>query len=402
MSNKRAVLGPVALSPRNAAGMRDWELFSRKGCGAGPVATAAVGVCGTSALLLCDEEVYARGPGGDRALVNKLLATNLFRKIDGRWKMAHRHASWHPETTAAREALKAAPEGLAREEDDAPPAGARGPSKEAKGRMTLRRLSGDVGGTSARPPRPSSIPPSLEGINAEAVLGIPAPKEEEPAKRKSEDPDGMIGKIINLSDLMGNSSDKGDGDGDEEDDDSNGLGSAIADMLMGNADADSTTVSGSGIPGDPFITRRVFKIGPEGVVQRGKDQKKDKDGEEEEGTVIDLRGKSEEERREVLSRLATGASLGDLAAPPPAGEEELRRRCIATLRELADSGRLSRKQKRVLLTDIITASARGETSTVEVAYKLLCTGGERSSTEIDTGMEDFTEQCHLFAAIDED
>ena len=46
--------------------------------------------------------------------------------------------------------------------------------------MTLRRLSGDVSGTSAQPP---SISPSLEGINIKAMLDIPAPKEEWPAKR---------------------------------------------------------------------------------------------------------------------------------------------------------------------------------------------------------------------------
>ena len=49
--------------------------------------------------------------------------------------------------------------------------------------MTLRRLSDDVSGASAWPSRPSSIPLWLEGINTEAVPGIPALKEEEPAKQ---------------------------------------------------------------------------------------------------------------------------------------------------------------------------------------------------------------------------
>mmetsp|Transcript_29220 Transcript_29220/g.62135 ORF Transcript_29220/g.62135 Transcript_29220/m.62135 type:complete len:150 (-) Transcript_29220:95-544(-) len=91
---------------------------------------------------------------------------------------------------------------------------------------------------------------------------------------------------------------------------------------------------------------------------------------------------------------------------PSDDKGDLRQKCIATLRKLADNGLLSSKQKRVLLTDIITASARKETSMVEVAYDLLCTGKEDDFTgdsELDTGMEDFTEQCRVFATMgDED
>ena len=40
---------------------------------------------------------------------------------------------------------------------------------------------------------------------------------------------------------------------------------------------------------------------------------------------------------------------------------------------------------------------------VEVAYELLCVGEEeRDDEDADTGMEDFTEQCQVFAAMWED
>lgn len=51
------------------------------------------------------------------------------------------------------------------------------------------------------------------------------------------------------------------------------------------------------------------------------------------------------------------------------------------------------KQKRVLLTDIITCSARGEFSLVEVAYELLCGEGD----DKDAAEEEFSDQCRVLA-----
>ena len=370
-------------------------------------------VRGTTASLVCDEDVYAKGSGGDSislqggALVNKLLTTNMFRKIGRKWKMVHRHASWHPETTAAREAMKVEPGIVLYDEskDNAKSdASSNTRSKRANG-MTLRKLNGD--GTSKRPSGLPSIPPSLEGLDASAVLGIPMPKEEETTKSKgaSDSTDGMVGKIINLSDLMGGLS----GDSGDKDDD-RGIGDTLADLIMGAGDSDSSSTSrtGSGTADDPFITRRIIKIGPEGVesVSGNKNKKanneEDSDDDDEQEVVVDLRGKSDEERKEVLSQLVELGGSGDTSV----SKEELRQKCIATLRKLSENGLLSSKQKRVLLTDIITSSARGVTSMVEVAYELLCTGEESDfsgEAELDTGMEDFTEQCRVFASMgDED
>jgi len=371
-------------------------------------------VRGTTASLVCDEDVYAKGSGGDSislqggALVNKLLTTNMFRKIGRKWKMVHRHASWHPETTAAQEAMKVEPGIVLYDEskDNAKSdASSNTRSKRANG-MTLRKLNGD--GTSKRPSGLPSIPPSLEGLDASAVLGIPMPKEEEMTKSKgaSDSADGMVGKIINLSDLMGGLS--GDTSGDKDDD--RGIGDTLADLIMGSADSDSTSRTGSGTPDDPFITRRIIKIGPEGVegVSGNKNKKanneEDSDDEDEQEVVVDLRGKSDEERKEVLSQLVELGGGGDTSVSQT--KEELRQKCIATLRKLSENGLISSKQKRVLLTDIITSSARGVTSMVEVAYELLCTGEESDfsgEAKLDTGMEDFTEQCRVFASMgDED
>lgn len=379
-----------------------------------PTNIRALSVRGTTASLVCDEEVYAKGSLGeserDRALVNKLVTTNIFRKIGGKWKMVHRHASWHPETAAARDAMKAEP-GIILYDEEKDIKGISG--ETSKQGMTLRKVNGE-GSISKRPAKSSSIPESLDGLDANAVLGIPLPKEE-PKKSTPQSDEGVIGKIINLSDLLGGG-DSNTGDAEK------GLGDALADLFGDSAESDSTTVSGSGTPEDPFVKRRVIKIGPEGIdnLTGAKNDDVKSDGDDgEKNVTIDLRGKSEEERKRVLSTLLDGAlndalpdfdSNGELvedsdpidvsvSASATADKENLRQRCISTLRKLSENGMISGKHKRVLLTDIITSSARGETSLIETAYELLCTG-EDVAEEDTEGMEDFSEQCRVFAEVE--
>jgi len=74
-------------------------------------------------------------------------------------------------------------------------------------------------------------------------------------------------------------------------------------------------------------------------------------------------------------------------------KDALRQNCISALRRLADQGTISAKQKRILLTDIISCSAKGEFSMVEVAYELLCGEGE----DHDAAEEEFADQCRVLA-----
>lgn len=379
-----------------------------------PTNIRGLSVRGTSASLVCDEEVYSKETGTNgarRQLVNKLQTTNIFRKIGGQWKMAHRHASWHPGTTAAQSAMNAKP-GFATH-DERLELNSNSMSKKKNDGITLRKLNSGDGGVSRRPKGSPPIPSSLEGLDASAVLGIPIPKEEKPAKSPSSSEGGMIGKIINLSDFLGG----GDASSDAGDSEDSGIGDMLADLLKGSAESDITKTSGSGTPEDPFITRRIIKIGPDDIdnllSKKGESEKKSDDqgdaGDKE--VVIDLRDKSEEERKTILSQLADGA-ITDADIFPGEGnkafvdeEGELRQQCIATLRKLAENGQISPKQKRVLLTDIITSSAKGEMSMVEVAYELLCTGDQgepRNEAGVGTGMEDFTEQCRVFASMGDD
>ena len=370
-----------------------------------PTNIRGLSVRGTTASLVCDEEIRNRGTAGESSsregglLVNKLLTTNIFRKINGQWKMTHRHASWHPTTAASQAAVEAEP-GIVLYDEKKKDINSSSNSRRSKTIMTLKKLNGE--GTSKRPIKLPSVPTSLEGLDTNAVLGVPKPKEEE-KKNEPKSEEGMIGKIINLSDLLGGG---GDSDKDEED---KGIADALSDMLMGSADSGSSSTTGSGTPEDPFITRKIIKIGPEGLDGLIGKNSKPSDDEEDKEVVIDLRDKSEEERKEVLSNLVdnvikdAGLSSSDVdksaldastISSSKDSSEDIRQRTISTLRKLADDGLLSSKQKRILMTDIITSTASGTNSIVEVAYELLCTGEEDSEGH---GIEDFTEQCHAFA-----
>ena len=390
-----------------------------------PANIRALSVRGTTASLVCDEEIFNKGPGySGRFVVNKLLTTNVFRKIGGKWKLVHRHASWHPSTLAAQAGSKAKPgfvpvkteRELYNEE------------LEDK-RMRIKKLQGR--GTSIRPPEVQRTPTSLDGLNTNNIVGIPEEKVKSKQEKKSSSDDLL--RMLGLS--SGSSDDDNDEDDGEESSKPKSKGLSLSDLLSKG----TSTTSGSGTPEDPFITRRVISIGPEQFNQLAAEGTADEDAndldgddvdddEDEESVVIDLREKSEEERKSILSRifpdqvdelmktigerdkdkgkpgeLKSAAAAEILPVPfkpapfikPMENKEKkqsAKQKCIDTIRVLSDQGQLSSKQKRVLLTDIIACSAKGETSMVEVAYDLLLT--ENS----EPGMEDFTEQCRVFAA----
>ncbi len=91
-----------------------------------------IAVKGTTAIVTCDEEVYTkrfvRGKKRDAKntndakngmeLVNKLITTNIFRKVSGNWYMVHHHATWHCESDAAKKALEAQKGSSSKDSDD--------------------------------------------------------------------------------------------------------------------------------------------------------------------------------------------------------------------------------------------------------------------------------------------
>lgn len=419
-----------------------------------PANIRALSVRGTTASLVCDEEIFDKDDfGSGRFVINKLLTTNVFRKIGGRWKMVHRHASFHPETLAAEAASKAK-FGFVPVKSER----AKFNEKLEEKRMRIKRLHG--GGTSIRPAAINSPPKSLDGLRANNVMGIPDIKVPKKKRKKDSSDQNDLMKILGIG-QSSSEDDYDDDDNDDEDADDDGESSrsskskkfSLSDLLSAGGQG-KTTTTGSGTPEDPYITRRVIHIGPEQIEKlaadgaklaaneeddEGDDSDEDED-DDDENVVIDLRDKTEEERKKILADIfpdqveslmesirdserkreeegkseetmtmnveydvnskhmakkLKSAAAEVMPAPfikPKESKQSMTQKCIDTIRKLSGDGQISSKQKTVLLTDIIASSARGETSMIEVAYSLLL------SDDSEPGMEDFTEQCRVFAS----
>ncbi|OEU22545.1 hypothetical protein FRACYDRAFT_232703 [Fragilariopsis cylindrus CCMP1102] len=228
----------------------------------------------TTAIVTCEEHVYARrfvrGQRRKSERVNKLMATNIFRKVGGKWYMTYHHSSWHADSEAAKRALKG-----------------RNIKKKSK--------------------------PSILGLeNFGPVLGDESDKQNDDA--------GGPKIIASNLDFLKN------------------LGGLDGMLGMGPP-------GGGNTDGNDLIP----------------------------GTIISFSGKKNKKNKNRA--------------------KSVRSKCIDALRRLSNEGRISPKQKRVLLTDIISCTSRGEESLVEVGYKLLC--GEGMDEEADE--EEFVDQCQVFA-----
>ena len=131
---------------------------------------------------------------------------------------------------------------------------------------------------------------------------------------------------------------------------------------------------------------------PDAIIQfsRMDDDEDEDDDDEDEGEDDD----DEESVTMIKQWHENNKKSKSAAAAATAAKESLRQNCINALRRLADQGSISPKQKRVLFTDIITSSAKGEFSMVEVAYELLYEGGDDVS---EFAEEEFADQCRVFA-----
>lgn len=310
----------------------------------------------TTAVITCVEDVYARrfvrGKRRKSELVNKLTATNIFRKVGGRWYMTYHHSSWHADSDAAKRALKSRN------------------SMKTKSSSSKRRMSNYPFGDNLMNPR---------------SLG----KDRDDGNNEDEDNDPTeLESILGLEnfgpELGDRSENKGGGEAggpriiSSSLDFLKDLGNIDGVLGMGNSNAD-----GTGLPPGSII--RISKINNDG--DDDVDDVDDYDEDEEEYDYDDNEDAANEGGKSILDLLA------DKRREKKNRAKSLRPRCIDALRQLSKDGRISPKQKRVLLTDIISCSARGEKSLVEHAYKLLCV----DPTDEEAAEEEFVDQCQVYA-----
>lgn len=276
-------------------------------------------VKGTTAIITCDEQVYARrfirGKRRETELINQLTATNIFRKVGQKWSMVHHHASWHADSDAAKNAL-------------------------GKGKKS------DI----------NSAQKSILGIDNFGPLGV--------VNKSPEKPNGPVKRVVlgTLSDILNGGLGELLGGGDDDDDDDDDDSVDILHITGGDDDDDD-------------------------------DEDDEDDMDEDDEPILKKWNRAQgndSERKNKLKKLKVAATIEPSGTSP---KDALRQSCISALRKLCDQGSISPKQKRLLLTDIISCSAKGEFSMVEVAYELLCGEGD----DKEAAEEEFADQCRVFA-----
>lgn len=345
------------------------------------------------AVISCDEHVYlrrfVRGQKRATELINKLTATNIFRKIDGRWYMFHHHASWHPDSEVAKLAL--------RQRKVSPPSSSTSRPGASKGRLVASASSD------------SDLSIGMDGIlglsDHGPLLGTSAGKKKfggqpggKPIKRIVM---GDINDILNgqLGDLFGGGESSGaSAAGDDDDgDDATENGAILRFGRMSNDDEDDED-------DDEDEDGAQIEIVNDDEEDDEDDDDDDDEEDEDEGrssgphsvSIIKdwARSSASKRNRNDSSKSSSSSKVNRVSGAP---KDELRQNCIGALRRLCDAGSISPKQKRILLTDIITCSARGEFSMVEVAFELLC-GEAGTGSDADVAEEEFADQCRVFAS----
>jgi ketosteroid isomerase-like protein len=320
-------------------------------------------VKGCTAIVTCDEHIYARrfvrGSKRETELMNRLTATNIFRKVADKWYLVHHHASWHADLPVSQMALQ-------QQQQQPPPPSA----STASGKSTSRKSS-----------KSNSQDTTKTGLNPAGILGS---KDFGPFLGNKEAPQQpTVKKIV--------------------------VGGSLSDFLNVNL---SDIINSSGLDDSGAIIK-ISDIEQDDYIMdedEDSDENNDDDDDDDEDDedledvdddvstfVKELHLIREQNRGSSASKhqqqqQSTTMTTSKKWKTDSTTQDSIRQSCIRMLRQLADRGCLSVKQKRVLLTDIITCSARGEYSMVEVAYELLCEGND----DQDLSEEEFADQCHVF------
>jgi SnoaL-like domain len=311
---------------------------------------------GATAVITCDERVYARrfvrGQKRHTELVNLLTATNIFRKVAGKWYLTHHHASWHADSDAAKQAL-------------------RGSSSSSSSPALIASL---------RERQKANEKPD---IGMDGILGIqnfgPLLGDSSKAAKEAQPPPTTRRIVMgSLSDILNGS---------------------LEDLLSGTSSEKSNSDPTKSSNGDDGV------VDGNAIIQfhriEAEDDEDDEEDEEEE-VEEELEIVDSESSKEAVSIIkdwaeSRGSKQTTKTSAPLQSKESLRQNCISSLRHLCSQGSISNKQKRVLLTDIISCSTKGEPSVVEVAYELLCAASEDNNDDEDIVEEEFADQCRVFA-----
>mmetsp|Transcript_16064 Transcript_16064/g.18559 ORF Transcript_16064/g.18559 Transcript_16064/m.18559 type:complete len:562 (+) Transcript_16064:139-1824(+) len=278
---------------------------------------------GCTAILTCDENVYCRRSSVKEDQkqsssiienINKLTATNIFRKVTNKWYMSHHHASYHVDSNAAKNALPSSDENT---------------------------------NNSSNKKKNSSYAEAIMGTNDFDPYVSFGSGEKTATNNNSEDMkkiimlptnlDGGGGGLGDINSILKSIFNSNEDDFDEDDDIDED-----SEDIINNSNNDDTSSWKNQI--DKLLSSSSSGINNNNTT-----------------SMV------------VMSDITSDInnSIDNNKNNNKQQESSIRQDCIGALRKLNDKGNISQEQKRILLTDIITCSARGEYSQVEVAYELL-------------------------------
>lgn len=267
--------------------------------------------------------------------------------------MTYHHSSWHADSEAAKRALKV-------------------PNTSKKNSSTIRKV------VSTDP-----LGESLLNLGSMSSDTEDDTNDDEDTSDNPTELESILG-LANFGPVLGNESKS------KQEGLSNGprIISSNLDFLkdLGSIDGmlglSNTNGDGSGLPPGSII--RISKFNNQGGDDDDETNEYDEDDEDNFSEADDTNNDGEKSILELLADKKREKKKKTL---------NNRSKCINELRRLSKDGRISPKQKRLLLTDIISCSAKGEKSLVEHAYKLLCV----DATDKDAAEEEFVDQCLVFA-----
>ena len=368
------------------------------------------------AIVTCDEQVYirrfVRGQKRQTELINTLTATNIYYKLQHRWYMIHHHASWHPNSDAAKTALSRSTTSssssssayIASLKKRQETLDAQNDGSDNNNNFGLDGILGMKG-----------VGPLLGDLKPKKLLSPGSQQQQQNPPPQRRIVMGSLSDILNgnLEDLLNGGSSNKNSDKKGNDDEA----SAIIQFRRIESDDDDDDDDDDDIEMELDDDEDEDEDDDEDDDEEGEVEIPDKaarnNGKKEAISMIhewaSRRGKDDEK---VNSSPSTSSSTSKKQSDV---DMTMKKQCLTLIRQLCAKGLISQQHKRTLITEMISSSATSGSSTpkksqIQLAYEFLVAshddensgsdsnGDETTNdTMYDIAREEFADQCRIIA-----
>jgi ketosteroid isomerase-like protein len=361
------------------------------------------------AVVTCDEQVYirrfVRGQKRQSELINTLMATNIYYKLHQRWYMIHHHASWHPNSEAAKAALSRS--STTSSTSSSPSSAYIASLKKRQEALDAQKNGSNNSDGMDGILGMKGVGPLLGDLKPKKLLSPGSQQQQNPPPQRrivmgslSDILNGSLEDLLNgaggskSSDKKGND-DKDEGsaiiqfhriesDDDDDDDDDDDIELELDDEDDDDEDDEEIEITSkhSRINGK----KEAISMIHEWATRRGND---------DDTVNSDLRSNSSTAKKQSDDDTTT--------------IKRQQQQCLKLIRQLCSEGLISQQHKRTLITDMIQTSASSSSgnsesrkSQIELAYEFLFADGDdtddsNDDTMYDIAREEFADQCRIIA-----